>query len=106
MSDRRNFLRKIGILGAFASGPAIAQNSFASVQKTEEIIPVKDLEKNVNSLKFIETYGEIDPSKNTGFFTNDDSRYKPETIKKVEVTLKVGPDGKLYVKENDIWRKI
>lgn len=106
MNDRRNFLRKIGILGAFASGPAIAQSSFSSVQEPEEIIPVKDLEQNTNSIIFQQTYGEIDPSKNTGFFMHEDSRYKPETIKKVEVSLKVGPDGKLYIKENNIWRKI
>ena len=32
--------------------------------------------------------------------------YKPGTEVKVDVKIVPGPDGKLYVKENDTWRKI
>jgi hypothetical protein len=32
--------------------------------------------------------------------------YKPGTEIRVQAKMQVGPDGKLYVKENDIWRKI
>ena len=32
--------------------------------------------------------------------------YVEGTKKEVKVNIVPGPDGKLYVKENDIWRKI
>ena len=106
MNQRRGFLRNVGFLGLFGAGSALAQGS--EKDKTSraelEVIPVKELNSNDTHIVFQSRYGELDESKQ--FCTYGDHRYKPETLKKVEVTLKVGPDGKLYVKENDIWRKV
>ena len=106
MNDRRVFLRKVGVLGLFASGASAVQGASEHLtNKTENNVPVKELNSNTENIVFQSTYGEIDRSKQH-FIYGSDERYKPETLKKVEVALKVGPDGKLYVKENDIWRKI
>ena len=107
MNQRRGFLRNVGFLSLFGSGAALAQVSPKDKTKQAEIesVPVKELESNHSNIIFQSKYGELDESKSI-FTRIGDDRYKPETLKKVEVTLKVGPDGKLYVKENDIWRKI
>lgn len=110
MSGRRGFLRNVGFLGLFGTGAALAQ----SIEKDKtsraelEVVPVEELESNRSDIIFQSTYGEIDTDKikNSSFLLYGDQKYKPETIKEVQVTMKVGPDGKLYVKENDIWRKI
>lgn len=106
MSGRREFLRNVGFLGLFSAGPTLAQG--LDKDKTSraelEVVPVEELNSNRPDIVFQTTYGELDDSKS--FFIMGDARYKPETIKKVEVTLKAGPDGKLYVKENGIWRKL
>ena len=110
MNERRGFLRNVGLLGLFASGTTVAQGvPKDGTSKTEkEVIPVDELNSNTSHIVFQSTYGEIDDNKieNSFFISSDEQKYKPETIKRVEVALKVGPDGKLYVKENDIWRKI
>jgi hypothetical protein len=110
MSGRRGFLRNVGFLGLFGTGATLAQGT--DKEKTSraelEVVPVEELDSNKADIIFNSTYGEIDTDKikNSPFSLYGDQKYKPETIKKVEVTLKVGPDGKLYVKENDIWRKV
>ena len=106
MNQRRGFLRNVGFLSLFGSGAALAQVSPKDKTKQAEIesVPVKELESNHSNIIFQSRYGELDETKQ--FCGIGDERYKPETLKKVEVTLKVGPDGKLYVKENDIWRKV
>lgn len=110
MSGRRGFLRNVGFLGLFGTGATLAQGT--DKEKTSraelEVIPVEELNSNRSHIVFQSTYGEIDSDKikNSFLISSDEQKYKPETIKRVEVALKVGPDGKLYVKENDIWRKV
>jgi len=56
------------------------------------------------------TYGEELPPQQSSygnyFLVGTGPNYKPGTEKNVRVNIVPGPDGKLYVKENDTWRKI
>jgi len=122
MDDRRKFLRGVGLFGALAAGaaavranaapPVVINNHYTTV--TGDEVPNDYLEKQIESqsvLSLRATYGEeMPPAKIHG--TNDmyiigiTPTYKPGTEKQVEVRIVPGPDGKLYVKENDIWRKL
>jgi len=127
MSDRRKFLRGVGLFGALAAGaaasranaapPVVINNHYTTV--TSDEIPNEYLEKQIESqsvLALRATYGEeMPPTKIHGtkiHGTNDmyvigiTPTYKPGTEKQVEVRIVPGPDGKLYVKENGAWRKL
>jgi hypothetical protein len=82
------------------------------VYKQDEL-PTKELEQQLEKkpvLQLTATYGEEMPPQTyygtqyivTGLSPN----YKPGTENHVKVNIVPGPDGKLYVKENDTWRKI
>ncbi len=73
----------------------------------------KELEKQLEGkpvLQLRATYGEeLPPGLNSYgnyFFVGTGTNYKPGTEKHISVNVVPGPDGKLYVKENDTWRKI
>jgi hypothetical protein len=61
-------------------------------------------------LQLTATYGEEMPPQQSSygnyFFIGTGPNYKPGTEKRVSVNIVPGPDGKIYVKENDIWRKM
>jgi hypothetical protein len=50
------------------------------------------------------TYGTPKPRQENSYYFYGD--YVEGTRKDVSVNIVPGPDGKLYVKENDRWRKI
>jgi hypothetical protein len=122
MDDRRKFLRGVGLFGALAAGaatvranaapPVVINNHYTTV--TGDEIPSEYLEKQIEAkpvLLLSATYGEeMPPTKVHGtdnmYIIGINPTYKPGTEKRVEVRLVPGPDGKLYVKENDTWRKL
>lgn len=111
-TGRRTFAKSLGLLGLFAIGvEGYKQASEKLVFKGDELATddvVKQLNYSGHYLSFKATYGEIDtsPVDPISVTFRNGTRYIPGTEKNVSVDLKPGPDGKLYVKERDIWRKV
>lgn len=110
-TGRRTFAKSLGLLGLFAIGiEGYKQASQKLVFKSDELA-ADDVVKQLNFgnyLSFQATYGEIDttPVNPNSISAFNVQKYIPGTEKNVSVYLKPGPDGKLYVKEGDIWRKV
>ncbi len=114
--SRRNFFRGAGkgagLLGAFFAGvsaPAIAE---AVKQKVDPSVVAKIEEQSCHgNLSLIRTYGEIAPKTDSPY---TDSPYTfgvgpnfvPGTEKTMKVHLVPGPDGELYLKINDEWKRV
>ena len=114
-ASRRNFVKGLGISGLFLAGVAGYNEAKERIVYKQDELPTKELEEQLEKkpvLQLNATYGEeLPPVKYFG--TNmyayqiiGEKNYKPGTEKHVEVKIVPGPDGKLYVKENDTWRKM
>jgi hypothetical protein len=111
---RRNFAKSLGLFGLVAAGVEGYKKAKEVVVYKQDELPTKELEEQLNTkpvLQLSATYGEeVPPSKiygtNNMYILNTGPVYKPGTEKTVDVRIVPGPDGKLYVKENDTWRKI
>ena len=112
---RRNFAKSLGLLGLIGVGVKGYQEVKERIVYKEDEIPTKELEKQLEGkpvLQLMATYGE--EIKHPSYSYNGNSylifhsgpQYKEGTKKEVSVRMVPGPDGKLYVKENDTWRKI
>ena len=112
-TKRRGFIKTLGLAGLVAVGVKGYQEATKIVYRADEF-PSQELEKQLEKkpvLQLQATYGEEIPK--TSYTINGNPyvigfgpQYKPGTEKKVSVNIAPGPDGKLYVKENDTWRKI
>jgi hypothetical protein len=113
MSSRRNFVKGLGISGLFLAGIAGYKEATKVVYRADEF-PSEELEKQLEKkpvLQLNATYGTPKPKKifevnQQYFITGFGEEYVEGTRKDVTVQIVPGPDGKLYVKENDTWRKI
>jgi hypothetical protein len=113
-SSRRNFVKGLGLSGLFLAGVNAYKEAKEKIVYKQDELPTKELEAQLNTkpvLQLSATYGEeMPPSKiygtNSLYILNTGPIYKPGTEKRVSVNIVPGPDGKLYVKENDTWRKI
>ena len=114
---RRNFAKSLGLVGLAAASVAgyKAATAVPVVVYKQDELPTKELEKQLEGkpvLQLQATYGEEIPQGSYSFNGNPyfvlgyGPHYKPGTEKIVNVQIVPGPDGKLYVKENDTWRKI
>ena len=109
-SNRRSFLKTLGLGGLVSAGVMAYKKTTEIVYKQDEL-PTKELEELIEKkpvLQLNATYGEeMPPQTSNGYmFIGSGPQYKPGTEKNVEVKIVPGPDGKLYVKENATWRKI
>jgi len=109
---RRSFTRSLGLLGLVAVGVEGYKEATKIVYRGDEF-PTEDLEKQLEKkpvLQLMATYGTPKPkpaySMNQYMITGWGEDYVEGTKKEVSVQIVPGPDGKLYVKENDTWRKI
>jgi hypothetical protein len=91
---------------------ALAEYKRTTENTVRDELPTKELETQLESkpvLQLQATYGTPKPRQEnsycfySGFGGGD---YVEGTRKEVSVKIVPGPDGKLYVKENDRWRKI
>jgi len=86
MSERRKFLKGIGLISAVAVGAITATK--VQMDNKHEIDPeiLSELQQSdmSGSITFVSNYNGINP----------------------EATWKVGRDGNMYLKENQQWRKI
>jgi hypothetical protein len=112
-SVRRNFLKGLGISGLFLAGAEGYKQAKEKIVYKQDELPSKELEAQLNTkpiLQLTATYGEELPPQQSSygnyFLIGTGPNYKPGTEKRVSVNIVPGPDGKLYVKENDIWRKM
>ena len=112
-NNRRNFAKGLGLAGLFLAGVAGYKEVQERIVYKQDEIPTSELEKQLDKqlvLQLAATYGEeLPPPKIYGteyVITGFGHNYKPGTEKHVAVKIVPGPDGKLYVKENDSWRKI
>jgi hypothetical protein len=110
---RRNFAKSLGLLGLVATGVEAYKETTKIVYRGDEF-PTKELEKQLEAkpvLQLQATYGTPKPkaaySMNQYYMVNGwGEDYVEGTKKEVSVQIVPGPDGKLYVKENDTWRKL
>jgi len=112
-SVRRNFLKGLGISGLFLAGVEGYKQVKEKIVYKQDELPTKELEALLEKkpvLQLTATYGEEMPPQQSSygnyFFIGTGPNYKPGTEKRVSVNIVPGPDGKIYVKENDIWRKM
>jgi hypothetical protein len=107
---RRSFAKSLGLVGLVAVGVSGYKEAKERIVYKQDELPTKELEAQLEKKPVLQlnvTYGEeLPPPTNGIFFVGLGPNYKPGTEKQVRVNLVPGPDGKLYVKENDIWRKI
>jgi hypothetical protein len=95
---------------------AAGASALAEYKKTTEVtvqdeLPNKELEAQLERksvLKLQAAYGTPKPPRDGYYFYGGFSgeEYVEGTRKEIIVDIVPGPDGKLYVKENDRWRKI
>jgi hypothetical protein len=96
----------MGLIGAGVAGYKEVKERI--VYKQDEL-PTAELEKQLEGkpvLQLQATYGEEITPEGQYFFVGAGKKYKPGTENQVKVNIVPGPDGKLYVKENETWRKI
>jgi hypothetical protein len=112
-NSRRNFAKGLGISGLFLAGVAGYKEVKERIVYKQDELPTAELEKQLEGkpvLQIQATYGEELPPQQSSygnyFLVGTGPNYKPGTEKNVRVNIVPGPDGKLYVKENDTWRKI
>lgn len=112
-SSRRNFVKGLGLSGLFLAGVNAYKEAKEKIVYKQDELPTKELEAQLNTkpvLQLTATYGEeMPPQQYYGtnmYVIGIGPRYKPGTENHVKVNIAPGPDGKLYVKENDTWRKI
>jgi hypothetical protein len=112
-ASRRNFAKGLGLTGLFLAGVAGYKEVQERIVYKQDELPTKELEKQLEKkpvLQLQATYGEELPPQQSSygnyFLVGTGPNYKPGTEKNVRVNIVPGPDGKLYVKENDTWRKI
>jgi hypothetical protein len=115
-ASRRNFVKGLGFSGLFLAGVAGYKEVKERIVYKQDELPTAELEKQLEAkpvLQLQATYGEELPRQQSSygsygnyFFVGVRPNYKPGTEKNVRVDVVPGPDGKLYVKENDKWRRI
>ena len=134
MTSRRDFFRGgakgAGLLGAFVAGfaaPVVIEKTKEIHVKSAEPLPAPTVDPQVvekikefaptGVLEFHKTYGEVDKTpppmfNNSPYImvgSNDGLNGKkliPGTEKSVKVGMMVGPDGQLYVRINDEWKRL
>lgn len=111
---RRSFAKTLGLIGLIGVGVKGYQEAKERIVYKQDELPTAELEKQLEGkpvLSLYATYGEEIPKptytiNGNPYVVGFGPQYKPGTEKKVSVNIVPGPDGKLYVKENDTWRKI
>jgi hypothetical protein len=108
-AERRGFAKGLGLAGFVAVGIAGYKEAKERIVYKQDEIPTPELEKQLETkpvLQLSATYGEEMPPSHDLYVFSLGPNYKPGTENHVNVKIVPGPDGKLYVKENNSWRKI
>lgn len=118
-TGRRNFAKSLGLLGLIGVGITAYKEVTERIVYKQDELPTAELEKQLEGkpvLQLQATYGTPKPKESyspyvahmvNGYYVMGyGDEYVEGTKKEVKVNIVPGPDGKLYVKENDTWRKI
>ena len=110
---RRSFAKGLGFIGLIGVGIAGYKEAKERLMPAPDELASKELSDKLDEhpvLQLRATYGEKmpPPPPPAGQFMclGTGPNYKPGTEIRVQAKMQVGPDGKLYVNENNIWRKI
>jgi len=108
---RRSFAKTLGLAGLVVAGVSAYNEVKERIVYKQDELPTKELEKQLEAkpvLQLTATYGTPKPVQSWSQynFVGYGVEYVEGTRKDVSVDIVPGPDGKLYVKENDTWRKI
>ena len=110
---RRSFAKGLGLIGLIGVGVAGYKEAKERLMPAPDEVASKELSDKLDEhpmLALTATYGEKIPQPVAPYgqfmISGIGPNYKPGTEIRVQAKMQVGPDGKLYVKENDIWRKI
>ena len=110
---RRSFAKGLGLIGLIGVGVAGYKETKERLMPAPDELASKELSDKLDEhpvLQLQATYGEKmpppPPPAGQFMFIGTGPNYKPGTEIRVQAKMQVGPDGKLYVKENNIWRKI
>ena len=109
-TSRRSFAKSLGLVGLLAVGVEGYKQVKERIVYKQDELPTAELEKQLEGkpvLQLAATYGEELPHQHNSYYViSTGPNYKPGTEKHVYVKIVPGPDGKLYVKENDSWRRM
>lgn len=110
-TGRRSFAKTLGLLGLLSVGIKGYQEVTERIVYKQDELPTKELEALLEkkpTLQLQAVYGTPKPVQSWSQYNviGWGNEYVEGTEKRVSVTMVPGPDGKLYVKENDTWRKI
>jgi len=110
---RRSFAKGLGFIGLIGVGVAGYKEAKERLMPAPDELASKELSDKLDEQPLLQlqaTYGEKmpppPPPAGQFMFIGTGPNYKPGTEIHVQAKMQVGPDGKLYVKENNIWRKI
>ena len=106
-ATRRSFAKTLGLVGLVAVGIEGYKQAKERIVYKQDEIPSAELEQQLEGksvLQLAATYGK--PKYRNSFYLVGMEDYEEGTRKDVKVQIVPGPDSKLYVKENDSWRKI
>lgn len=107
---RRSFAKGLGFIGLIGVGVAGYKEAKERLMPAPDELASKELSDKLDERPLLQlqaTYGEkMPPPAGQFMFIGTGPNYKPGTEIRVQAKMQVGPDGKLYVKENNIWRKI
>lgn len=109
VNTRRNFVKGLGLTGLFLAAASGYTEAKERIVYKQDELPTKELEEQLNKRSVLvlhAKYGEEIPYGPGDHVLSFTPNIKPGTEKNVLVNIVPGPDGKLYVKENDNWRKI
>ena len=127
MTSRRDFFRGgakgAGLLGAFVAGfaaPIVIEKTKEIHVKTLDPLPAPTVDPQVvekikeftpsGVLELHRTYGEVappEPNPSPYTFTGiNGPKLVPGTEKNVRLGMMVGPDGQLYVRVKDDWKRV
>ena len=103
MSTRRNFFNVLGLAAGVATGGIVA--AAAVLPDSEKQKAIKDIQDaGYNGKLTLGTEYGVRHHTPGQIFPHD--QFVPGTRKNVQVTLSVGPDGKLYLNQNGKWARI
>ena len=110
MATRRNFFKYLGLASGVATGGVVA--AAAVLPDSEKTAAIEQMKKqNGSGLQMTGRYGvealkcDNNQPGSYAIFTNE-RKFLPGTEKNVNIAMNVGPDGEMYLKINDKWRKI
>ena len=113
-TSRRSVAKTLGLLGLLSIGVQGYKEASERIVYKQDEMPTKELEAQLESKPVLQLQAVYGTPKTrsaysqwyNNYYVIGGDEYEEGTRKDVRVNIVPGPDGKLYVKENDKWRKI